>query len=126
MVELVVPAEFAPLFEVEEVVGERALTGGAKVFADGVYWAERCKSVRSGGGRPRSGERGGGPGTGSSGGSIRLDIEMIELIGVELKLRLAFKDHVILIHLRIHRIDLALSKGVIQSVVDGRRSDTEP
>ena len=40
MVELGVPAEFAPLFEFDDVAGERALAGGARVFADGVYWAE--------------------------------------------------------------------------------------
>ena len=35
-VELVVPAEFAPLFDVEGVVGVSAVAGGARVFADGV------------------------------------------------------------------------------------------
>ena len=38
--ELVEPAEFAPLLEVEGVVGESARAGGARVFADGVYCAE--------------------------------------------------------------------------------------
>jgi hypothetical protein len=36
MVELVAPAEFAPLFEVEEVLGESAFAGGASVLAEGV------------------------------------------------------------------------------------------
>jgi hypothetical protein len=38
--ELVAPAEVAPLFDVEGVVGESAFAGGARVFADGVYCAE--------------------------------------------------------------------------------------
>ena len=40
MAELVAPAEFAPLFEVEEVLGESAFAGGASVLAEGVYRAE--------------------------------------------------------------------------------------
>jgi len=40
MEELVAPAEVAPLFDVEGVVGESAFAGGVSVFADGVYWAE--------------------------------------------------------------------------------------
>jgi hypothetical protein len=38
--ELVAPAEFAPLFEVEEIPDESALRGGVRVFADGVSSAE--------------------------------------------------------------------------------------
>ena len=37
--ELVVPAEFAPLFDVDDVLRESAFVGGARVFAEGVYWA---------------------------------------------------------------------------------------
>jgi hypothetical protein len=40
MVELVAPAELAPLFEVEEVLGESAFAGGASVLAEGVNRAE--------------------------------------------------------------------------------------
>jgi hypothetical protein len=38
--ELVVPAELAPVLDVEALVGERAFVGGRRVFADGVYSAE--------------------------------------------------------------------------------------
>jgi hypothetical protein len=38
--ELGAPAEFAPLFDAEDVLGESAFAGGASVFADGVYRAE--------------------------------------------------------------------------------------
>jgi len=38
--ELVAPAEFAPVLDGEEALGERAFAGGARVFADGVYRAE--------------------------------------------------------------------------------------
>jgi hypothetical protein len=34
--ELVAPTEFAPLLEVEEVLGEIAFAGGERVLADGV------------------------------------------------------------------------------------------
>jgi len=40
MAELVVPAEFAPVLDVEEVLGESAFRGGARVFAAAVYNAE--------------------------------------------------------------------------------------
>jgi len=36
MAELVAPAEFAPVFDDEEALGESAFAGGARVFADGV------------------------------------------------------------------------------------------
>jgi hypothetical protein len=38
--ELVAPAEFAPVLDVEEALGESAFPGGARIFADGVYRAE--------------------------------------------------------------------------------------
>ena len=38
--ELVAPAEFAPLLDVEDAIGESAFAGGVNVFADGVYCAE--------------------------------------------------------------------------------------
>jgi hypothetical protein len=50
---------------------------------------------------------------------------MIQLVGIKLKLRLAFEDDMVLIYLRIHRADLALTKGVVQSVIDGGGSDTK-
>ncbi len=40
MAELVMPAEFAPVLDVEEALGESAFRGGARVFAAGVYSAE--------------------------------------------------------------------------------------
>ena len=45
MVELVVPAEFAPLLDVDVALGESALAGGASVFADGVYCAEAVSAL---------------------------------------------------------------------------------
>ena len=38
--ELVAPAEFAPVFDAEEALGESAFRGGARVLAAGVYRAE--------------------------------------------------------------------------------------
>ena len=40
MIELVAPAEDAPMFDVEAVVGVSAFAGGARVFAAGVYSAD--------------------------------------------------------------------------------------
>ena len=40
MVELVVPAEFAPLLDGKDVLGERAFAGGVSVLADGVSSGE--------------------------------------------------------------------------------------
>jgi len=40
VVELVAPAEFAPVLEVEGAVVESAFAGGASVLAAGVYRAE--------------------------------------------------------------------------------------
>ena len=50
---------------------------------------------------------------------------MVQLVGVQLKLRLALENNVVLIHLRVHRVDLPLAEGVIQSVIDGRRRDAQ-
>ena len=43
--ELVAPAEFAPVLEVEVALGESAVRGGARVFAAGVYWAEAVSAL---------------------------------------------------------------------------------
>jgi hypothetical protein len=45
MVELVAPAELAPLFDVEDVLGDSAFVGGTRVFADGVYRAEDVNAL---------------------------------------------------------------------------------
>jgi len=50
---------------------------------------------------------------------------MLEHIGVKLKLRLRLKHHMILIHLRIHGVDLPLPESVIQRVVDRGGRDAE-
>lgn len=45
IVELVVPAEFAPVLGPVEALGESAFAGGASVFADGVYGAEAVSAL---------------------------------------------------------------------------------
>ena len=42
-----------------------------------------------------------------------------------MKLGIRFQDDVILIHLRVHRIDLALAERVIESAVDRLRCDSK-
>src|ERR1700691_1240013 len=44
-VELGAPAEFAPLLDVDDALGESAFAGGARVFADGVYSAEAVSAL---------------------------------------------------------------------------------
>ena len=43
---------------------------------------------------------------------------MIQHVWILLKLRLALQDHMILIELRVHRVDLPLTKGIVERVVD--------
>ena len=50
---------------------------------------------------------------------------MVQLVGVQLKLRLTLQHNVVLVHLRIHGADLPLTEGVIQSVIDGRGRDAQ-
>jgi hypothetical protein len=54
-----------------------------------------------------------------------LNIDVVQLARIFLELRVSFENHVILVELRIQRIDLALSECVVQRVVDGRRRDAE-
>ena len=49
----------------------------------------------------------------------------MQLLRIELKFRVRLQNHVILIQLRVERVDLSLSEGVIERVVDGLRSDAE-
>jgi hypothetical protein len=51
---------------------------------------------------------------------------MVQLIRVKLKLRLGLQNHVILVQLRVHRIDLPLAECVVQRVVDRRRRHAKP
>ena len=43
-----------------------------------------------------------------------------------LELRLRLQDHVVLVELRVHGVDLALAESVVERVVDGRRRDSQP
>src|SRR5690349_9151333 len=55
----------------------------------------------------------------------RAHINVLQLCRIVLKVRHRFEDHVILIRLSKQRRDLALSKGVIQRLVDRERRDSE-
>ena len=50
---------------------------------------------------------------------------MIQFVWIQLKLRLALENNVVLIHLRVHRVDLSLAEGVVQRVIDGRWRDSK-
>jgi len=47
-----------------------------------------------------------------------LNIEALQSVRIHLKPWIGFQNHVVLVELRVHRIDLALSESVIQGVVD--------
>ena len=51
---------------------------------------------------------------------------MVQLVGIQLKLRLTLENNVVLIYLGVHRVNLPLAKGIVQSVIDGRRRDAQP
>ena len=50
---------------------------------------------------------------------------MTQHVWILLKLRLALEDHMILIELRVHRVDLPLTEGIIECVVDGGRCNAQ-
>ena len=50
---------------------------------------------------------------------------MVQVVGIELKLRLTLENNMVLVHLGIHRANLPLTEGVIQGVIDGRRGDAK-
>ena len=54
-----------------------------------------------------------------------MNVDVVQLPRVLLKLRIGFENHVILIELRVQRVNLPLSESVIQRVVDGRRRYAE-
>ncbi len=58
--------------------------------------------------------------------SARLHIQIFERSWVLLKLRSHFQDHVILIQLGEDGRNLALSKGVVERVINLRRKDSQP
>ena len=55
----------------------------------------------------------------SAAGGRRLDIDIVQLLRIELELRVRLQNHVILIQLRVERVDLALPERVVERVVDG-------
>ena len=48
---------------------------------------------------------------------------MIQLLRVLFKVRFNFQQAMVLVDLRVHRIDLSLTEGVVQCVVDCRWRD---
>ena len=44
---------------------------------------------------------------------------------IKLELRLRFEDDVILVQLRVHRVNLALAKGIVERVVDRGRGNPQ-
>ena len=54
-----------------------------------------------------------------------LDVDFLQRVGIELELRIGFENDVILVELGVESVDLALSEGVVERVVDGLRRDAE-
>ena len=59
-------------------------------------------------------------------GGVGLDIQVLEFAGALLIAWSSFKNHVILVQLRVHGADLPLSIRVIESAVDGGGRNAEP
>jgi len=49
----------------------------------------------------------------------------VQLAWIFLELWLGFQDHVILVELRVHGVDLALAEGIVEGVVHGGGSQTQ-
>ncbi len=54
-----------------------------------------------------------------------MDVDVVELVGIALEARVGFENDVILVHLRVLRVDLALAECVVERVVDGGGRDAE-
>jgi hypothetical protein len=54
-----------------------------------------------------------------------LDVDILELFRVALKQRVRFQNDVVLIQLRIKRVDLPLPESVVKRIVDGGWRDAE-
>ena len=50
---------------------------------------------------------------------------MVQLVGIQLKLRFTLENNMVLVYLGIHRADLPLTEGVIQGVIDCRDRDAQ-
>jgi hypothetical protein len=54
-----------------------------------------------------------------------VEIDVVELGGTALELGEHFEHHVVLVRLRVHRVDLALAERVVERVLDRRRRDAD-
>src|ERR1035438_7698693 len=110
-VELVAPAEAAPLLELEvDVPAASAFAGGASVLAAGVYSAELVRALDPAEAEPMDAKDAEAP---------------APLVRVLLKLRFTFENDMVLVDLGVHRVDLPLTEGVIQRVVYRRGRDSQ-
>ena len=121
--ELVPPAEVAPPLDAA-VLEVRALAGGVRVLAEGVNSADVVRAFDPAEVEPVP-RRGRGSGAACAGGRIGLDVELVQLVGIDLELRLRLKNHMVLVQLRVHRVDLPLTEGIVECIVDRRGSDTQ-
>src|SRR5262249_50625744 len=87
------------------------LRGGRESYRSG-------QRVRSGGRRSAGSKRRGGTRTRGARRRIRLNVDLVQHARVPLKLGQRFEYHVVLIQLRVHRVDLALAECVIEGVGD--------
>jgi hypothetical protein len=54
-----------------------------------------------------------------------LDVKVVQITGIALKLRVRFENDVILVDLGVQSVDLPLSEGIVESVVQSRGRDAE-
>jgi hypothetical protein len=49
----------------------------------------------------------------------------VQLSRIDLEFRVGLQNHVVLVQLRVHGVDLALSERIVERIVDGRWRDAE-
>ena len=57
---------------------------------------------------------------------VALDVNLVQLIRIDGEVRLGLHDHVILVELGVHGVDLTLPKGVVEGLVHGGGRDAQP
>ncbi len=108
-----------------ECVRASAFDGARQRAGRGRVCGRRGGGVRTGGGRAGGGEGSGRSRAGCPGRRVGLDVQARQLARILLEFGQRFQDHVVLVELRVHGVDLALAVGVIERVVDGGRRDTQ-
>ncbi len=116
------PAGAAPLAPTPARI---ALTGAVSTFEDGVYATEVVVAFEPADAEPEEAKEEDAPGPAAPAEVLVWRYRSWILPGFPLHARRSLQDHVILVQLRIHGIDLALAKGVVEGVVNGGKAQCQ-